>query len=64
MLTKEQKQEFISLAYALEPENLYCDGERSESEATVVYTQLIKKWKALQKKAGVIVNRSEPFDWE
>ena len=62
MITEKQKQEFIELSMELEPERLYCDGERSAKEAKVVYNQIIKKWKALEKKVGRSVDPYEFYD--
>lgn len=42
-------EQFKRLFYRLEPENLYCDGECSESEARQRERQIMREWKALEK---------------
>ena len=63
MITEEIKNAFISLACALSPENLHCDGEISRSQAQRKYNALMKKWRALEKKIGRQVDEYEVFSW-
>lgn len=62
-MTSEQKKEFSRLAFNLEPEMLYQDGERSRTEAKKVYAKIMKRWKALEKEVGQKVDQSEALHW-
>lgn len=42
-------EKFKSLYYRLEPENLFCDGECTRSEADARERQIMREWKALEK---------------
>ncbi len=50
---------FFSLACALSPENLCCDGELPRAEVRRKYNRLTKEWKALETKLGRKVSESE-----
>lgn len=58
-LSTELTRSFADLACRLSPENLHCDGEISRAQAQVRYNQIIREWKALEKKAGRKVAESE-----
>ena len=44
-MNKEQRQKFEFLVGALEPENIYEDGEISVEEGNLKYEQLMKQWR-------------------
>lgn len=55
----------ISHIYAqLEPERLFCDGERSRSEAARVAAHLRGKLKSLQTAIGRTVTEDDVYRWE
>jgi len=57
--------EAISHIYAqLEPERLFCDGERSRSEAARVAAHLQGKLKSLQSAIGHSVTEDDVYRWE
>lgn len=58
-LTPDELREFLNLASALEPENLYCDGERSRTAARRVAASLRARWRALEAKVGRKVDEGE-----
>ena len=64
-ITQEQQQHaFIQMACELEPERLYCDGERSKTDANRVYKRIMKEWKALEKVVGRTVDQYEVYGWD
>jgi hypothetical protein len=58
-MTNEQRQKFLDLACQLSPENLYCDGEISPSEANRKFTRLMREWRTLEREVGRSVD-----EWE
>jgi len=58
-LSPELTEAFEDLACRLSPENLHCDGEITRAQAQVRYNQIMREWKALEKKAGRKVSESE-----
>lgn len=61
-MTKEEiEKKFISLACALSPENLTCDGECSRAEVNAKYRRIAKDWKALEKEYGKPVSEEEAW---
>lgn len=60
-LTSDIKQQFISLASQLSPENLSCDGELSAAETRRAAVRLNRRWNALEKEIGRKVSESEAF---
>ena len=60
-MDKKQKELFYGMAIALEPENLYMDGECSQAEAKRRYNRIMKAWKQLEKIVGRKVSRYEAF---
>jgi len=64
MLTPEIKNEFMKLSCFLSPENVCRDGEASRSEADCRRRDLMRKWKALEIKAGQTVTESDAWSWD
>jgi hypothetical protein len=62
-MTNEQKARFGHLALALEPENLYWDGERTQAQARAAYRKIIKEWRALEREVGFEVSTDDAFRW-
>jgi hypothetical protein len=60
-MNKEAKELFYGLAIALEPENLYMDGECSKAEAQRRYNRIMRKWRELEKQVGRKVSITEAF---
>ena len=60
-MNKEAKELFYVLAIALEPENLYMDGECSKAEAQRRYNRIMRKWRELEKQVGRKVSITEAF---
>jgi len=58
-LSAELTLAFADLACRLSPENLHCDGEITRAQAQRRYNQIMKEWKALEKKAGRRVTEDE-----
>ncbi len=58
-LSAELTEAFRDLSCRLSPENLHCDGEITRAQAQRRYNQIMKEWKALEKKAGRKVAESE-----
>lgn len=58
-LTAELTRAFSDLSCRLSPENLHCDGEITRAQAQVRYNQIMREWKALEKKAGRKVSENE-----
>lgn len=58
-LSPELTRAFSDLSCRLSPENLHCDGEITRAQAQRRYNQIMKEWKALEKKAGRKVAESE-----
>lgn len=52
-------KEFLSLANAMSPENLFADGERPKAQAMKLLKTLKARWKELEKKAGRKVTEDE-----
>ena len=64
-LTTEIKKKFIELDNQLSPENISCDGELSRTEVNRRYSQLMRKWRALERLIGrkVEPDSDETFSW-
>lgn len=62
-MNKEAKELFYGLAIALEPENLYMDGECSKAEAQRRYNRIMRKWRELEKQVGRKVSVTEAFSF-
>ena len=60
-MNKDAKELFYGLAIALEPENLYMDGECSKAESQRRYNRIMMKWRELEKKVGRKVSVTEAF---
>ena len=60
-MDKKVKELFYGMAIALEPENLYMDGECSRAEAQRRYNRIMKKWRELEKQVGRKVSQCEAF---
>lgn len=56
------KRRFIEIANGLSPENLYCDGERSVSEARRIVAVLKKEWSKLEAEIGHPVNEQMIYE--
>ena len=50
---------FFDLAMQMEPERLYCDGERSKKDAMAALAIIKKTWAKLEAKVGVKVTVEE-----
>jgi len=64
MITNEIKQKFIKLAYQLEDENLYEDGELSGTEAIKKEALLVYEWEELERQVGQKVSILEAFAFD
>lgn len=62
-LTNELKSKFLSLASALSPENLHCDGEISRTAAMRRKRAIMAEWKTLEKQAGQKVSEDNVWHW-
>jgi hypothetical protein len=51
--------QFLALASALSPENLFCDGERPRAEARRVERSLKARWAKLEAEVGRKVDEGE-----
>ena len=60
-MDKKQKELFYRMAIALEPENLYMEGECSQAEAKRRYNHIMKMWEQLEKILGRKVSQHEAF---
>jgi hypothetical protein len=58
-LTEKQVNQFASLINQLSPENLFCDGEITRSQASKRERQIKKKWRDLELDFGRSVTESE-----
>jgi hypothetical protein len=58
-LSPETQKAFENMCFALEPENLYSDGEASPSEVKKRLKALKTQWKALEKTVGRTVTQEE-----
>ena len=62
-MTPKQKQEFINMVYALEPENISCDGEASITQQRRFIQKIAKDWRKLEKQVGHKVSETEAGEW-
>jgi hypothetical protein len=62
-LTDEQKQQFVTLAGRLSPENIAADGECSLKQRTLRYRQLKHEWHELEKHLMVRVTEEDAWGW-
>jgi hypothetical protein len=58
-LSKEMREQFLSLAAQLSPENLTCDGELPAAQVRARAAALRLKWAALEQQVGRQVTESE-----
>ena len=61
-LPTEVKKLFSNLYLALEPENLYQDGERSHKEADAEADRIFLEWRKLEKRHNVSVELHDVED--
>lgn len=61
MITIEQKIEFLQLACALSPENLFCDGEISRTAAMKKKREITARWRALEAEIGAKVSETMAY---
>lgn len=59
MLAPNMLEYFMTLACALSPENLHCDGEISLAEANRKYVDLMRKWRAAERVVGHAVHEDD-----
>ena len=64
MTNDEIMNKLAILVGQLSPENLYCDGEISHSQAMTKLKQIRKEWKALEKELGRTITEDEVLDWD
>ncbi len=62
-LTEGAKQEFLSLASRLSPENLHCDGEISRAQANKRRAQINREWRDLETQVGRKISEDEVWTW-
>lgn len=62
-LTIRMKARFLSLANALSPENLHCDGEISNAQAMKRKRAIMKEWRELEVEAGRKVFDVQTYEW-
>ncbi len=62
-LTEAAKQEFLSLASRLSPENLHCDGEVSRTEANRRRAAINREWKDLEQRVGRKITEDQVWTW-
>ena len=64
-LSKEFKDNFISLSNQMSPENLHCDGEITYAQAMRKLRWLKSEWKLLETKCGCKVTEEEveKYQW-
>jgi hypothetical protein len=66
-MTAEQENDlmdsFFRVSMAMEPENLYCDGEVSHAEAMRKLKSLQRTWANLEKQIGRRVTENEVYQW-
>ncbi len=63
MLTLDLKRNFLDLSGQLSPENLCCDGELTIRQVNARRKQIMREWKALERKAGQAVTEDETWTW-
>ena len=61
-LTQEQFEKFLSLATALSPENLCCDGELPQSQVRRRAKRLLGQWATAEREVGRKVTENEVWD--
>ena len=61
-LTPEQFEKFLTLATALSPENLSCDGELPQAEIRRKVKKLSREWMAAEREMGRKVTEDEIWD--
>ena len=64
MITNEIKQKFTAIAYKLEDENLYEDGELAGTQAIIKEALLVYAWEELERQIGQTVSMIEAFAFE
>jgi hypothetical protein len=52
------RDRFLDIACGLSPENLWCDGEATATEARAKARRLTAEWKALEARVGFTVSDS------
>ena len=63
MTEQALKSQFKTLAMALEPENLFADGEHTRKQADQMRSNLKREWGKLERKIGRTVTESEVWSW-
>ena len=63
-ITNIQLRKFLSIANALSPENLSCDGELSRTQVQARYKKLKKDWSDLEKEVGFTVTEETIYQLE
>jgi len=58
-MTETQYQQFLGMSSELSPENLHCDGEISNADASRKYRDIMKRWHKLEKEVGRKVTEDE-----
>ena len=61
--TNEIMEDFIDLACALSPENLWCDGEASSEEVEQKLKSINQGWKKLETEIGHKVTEDDVWNW-
>lgn len=64
MLPEPFFRRFLSLSCQLSPENLHCDGEISQAEASRKYRRLMKEWAQAEQELGRKVDENEVWAQE
>ena len=63
MTKQDLEKRFMKLASDLSPENLYCDGELSHTEAQRKAAHIRREWRALEAEYGREVSEEEVENW-
>jgi len=56
-------KQFSILSSRLSPENLYCDGEISKTQAMKRYREIMREWRVLEKIVGRKVSEDEVINF-
>ncbi len=60
----EYMEKFANITIALSPENISCDGERTNNEIKMAEKELLAEWKLLEKEYNVSVTADDVYNWE
>lgn len=63
-MTTLNKNKFIDMAFALEPEMLSADGENSREVQDKIANEIINNWNNLQNQLQETVTIEQAFQWE